>query len=164
MFSILSNQCNSSYFLHVSCFIYFLIFQSRCLNTAELADPKMSVEIAEKLARFHLLDLPLCKVPKWLNDVLDKWSSMTLTLDLDNPKDQAILDEIRSFDLQAEIKFVKTLISNSKSRIVFCHNDCQEGMRSLPSGPISNQDLGCVLSHQSLVIQTQEHPSFHVKP
>ena len=57
--------------LNIIC-VFFQTLQSRCLTTAELADPNFSVEIAEKLARFHLLDLPLCKVPKWLNNVLDK--------------------------------------------------------------------------------------------
>ncbi|XP_022082818.1 choline/ethanolamine kinase-like isoform X2 [Acanthaster planci] len=129
---------------------------SRCLTTAELSDPKLSVEIAEKLAKFHLLDLPLCKVPRWLNQVMDKWTKLALTLELESPEDQRLLEEIRSHDLTREVAFVKELIANTKSPVVFCHNDCQEGNILLAKGCPEIKD-------NSLVLIDYEYASYNYR-
>ncbi|XP_038053259.1 choline kinase alpha-like isoform X2 [Patiria miniata] len=129
---------------------------SRCLTTAELADPKFTVEIAEKLAKFHQLELPLCKVPRWLNQVLDKWTNLTLRMELDTPSDQRVLEEIRSHDLGKEVTFIKELIANSKSPVVFSHNDCQEGNILLAKGSPEIKD-------NSLVLIDYEYASYNYR-
>ncbi|XP_033646057.1 choline kinase alpha-like isoform X1 [Asterias rubens] len=129
---------------------------SRCLTREELSDPKFSTEIAEKLAKFHRMDLPLCKVPRWLNQVLDKWTNIALSVELDDPVPQRILDQIRSHDLIKQLQFVKGLIANSKSPVVFCHNDCQEGNILLAKGSPT-------LKENSLVLIDFEYSSYNYR-
>lgn len=46
--------------------------QSRKLDTRELADAGISVEVAEKMAQFHAMRMPFNKEPKWLFGTMDK--------------------------------------------------------------------------------------------
>uniref|UniRef100_A0A8C5PEW2 ethanolamine kinase n=1 Tax=Leptobrachium leishanense TaxID=445787 RepID=A0A8C5PEW2_9ANUR len=45
---------------------------SRRLVTSELSDPATSKEIAEKMARFHGMEMPFNKMPVWLFNTMDK--------------------------------------------------------------------------------------------
>lgn len=47
-------------------------WQSRKLDTCELSDPSISAEVAEKMAKFHVMRMPFNKEPKWLFGTMDK--------------------------------------------------------------------------------------------
>ncbi|XP_072033937.1 choline/ethanolamine kinase-like isoform X2 [Amphiura filiformis] len=100
---------------------------SRCLRTAELSNPDISQEIATKLAEFHQLELPLCKVPKWIDEVMGRWTNFALRVEFENPEFQSIVDKMRSKNLEAEMQFVRKLVTETTSPVVFSHNDAQEG-------------------------------------
>lgn len=49
------------------------LLQARPLKTAELADPKLSPMIAEKMAEIHSMNVPISKEPNWLWDTMNRW-------------------------------------------------------------------------------------------
>ncbi|XP_046419600.1 choline/ethanolamine kinase isoform X2 [Neodiprion fabricii] len=104
---------------------------ARPLLTKELADPSLSVLIAEKMANIHSMQVPISKEPTWLWDTMARWLD-TATDVLENPGevDPKLLDNVnvlRSMDLSQEVKWLRCFITQTKFPVVFCHNDMQEG-------------------------------------
>ncbi|XP_041472597.1 choline kinase alpha-like, partial [Lytechinus variegatus] len=128
---------------------------SRALRTDELSDPELSTIIAGKLAGFHQLQLPLCKVPRWLDTMLDKWFNKAIGLTFEDDINQQFMKQILAFDLESERRFIKRLISQTKSPVVFCHNDCQEGNILLTSGENSNE--------KNLILIDYEYSSYNFR-
>ena len=62
---------NWHFFDYLSCLL--LSFQTDCLRTSDLSNPTLSRQIAQKLAQFHTLDMPLCKEPRFITDMVDKY-------------------------------------------------------------------------------------------
>ncbi|KAG7251849.1 hypothetical protein CRUP_025840, partial [Coryphaenoides rupestris] len=48
--------------------------------TKELSDPSISAEIASKVARFHRMQMPFNKEPKWLFGTIDKYMDQVMKL------------------------------------------------------------------------------------
>ncbi|KAG8440143.1 hypothetical protein GDO86_006079 [Hymenochirus boettgeri] len=100
---------------------------SRRLVTSELSDPDMSSEIAEKLARFHKMEMPFNKEPVWLfrtmEGYMSKISSITFTKDEHVKK----FNKLKSLNLEEEMQNLRLLLESTPSPVVFCHNDVQEG-------------------------------------
>ncbi|XP_071493243.1 choline/ethanolamine kinase-like isoform X2 [Diadema antillarum] len=128
---------------------------SRALRTEELSDPQLSQIIANKLACFHQLQLPLCKVPRWLDQMLDKWFNKAMSVSFEDDARQQLLKEILSHDLEMEKRFVKKLISETKSPVVFSHNDCQEGNILLVNEDNSNK--------KNLILIDYEYSSYNYR-
>uniref|UniRef100_A0A4W3IZJ4 ethanolamine kinase n=1 Tax=Callorhinchus milii TaxID=7868 RepID=A0A4W3IZJ4_CALMI len=74
---------------------------SRRLLTHELGLPDISAEIAVKMSRFHAMVMPFNKEPKWLFETMDRYLK--------------------------QISQLSSLLLSTRSPVVFCHNDCQEG-------------------------------------
>ena len=49
---------------------YFLFLKGRSLRREEMAQPDISVRIAQRMAEYHQLELPLCKEPDFM------WNTM----------------------------------------------------------------------------------------
>ncbi|XP_070557455.1 choline/ethanolamine kinase-like [Ptychodera flava] len=113
-------------------FLYDLIVmelcQSRTLCVDDLRKGNFTVEIARKLASYHLMDMPLRKQPVFLLETCENWlASIPETFDNadHNTKLQQLLDYVDG--LKNELGYVKQLIGDISSPSVFSHNDLNEG-------------------------------------
>ena len=115
-------------------FFFLSRFQARPLKTKELVDPEISSIIAEKMAQIHSLDVPISKEPTWLWDTMNRWmSNMKVTLAaqpthriVDNDfieKDvSSAMRSISKWELDSEMDWMKTYLTQLRSPVVFCHN------------------------------------------
>ncbi|XP_026277472.1 choline/ethanolamine kinase isoform X2 [Frankliniella occidentalis] len=105
---------------------------ARPLKTAELADPKLSPMIAEKMAEIHSMNVPISKEPNWLWDTANRWLQNVMVTLCDpaphtNAQNAHIISRLTKLDLAAEVKWLKKFLVRVNSPVVFCHNDMQEG-------------------------------------
>ncbi|KAL0809433.1 hypothetical protein ABMA28_011612 [Loxostege sticticalis] len=106
---------------------------ARSLLTKELAEPALSMKIAEKMAAIHSMDVPLSKEPNWLWKTMGKWlktvrdERLSANSQGKNEEEQRIIKRLRSIDFEKEVEWVKKFIATVDSPVVFCHNDLQEG-------------------------------------
>lgn len=104
------------------------------MTNSELHDPTLSAIIARKLAKVHTLDVPINKDPTWLFDTINKWLDLVRSHDVThvNPDKQELAKFLLDFNFENELKWLKSLIVQLKSPVVFSHNDLQEGNILLP--------------------------------
>nr|XP_040019425.1 choline kinase alpha [Gasterosteus aculeatus aculeatus] len=100
---------------------------SRKLDTRELADAGISAEVAEKMAQFHAMRMPFNKEPKWLFGTMDKYLSQVMRLKFTRESQLRRFNRLLGYDLPKEMEMLKSLLESTRSPVVFCHNDCQEG-------------------------------------
>ncbi|KAJ8023547.1 Choline/ethanolamine kinase [Holothuria leucospilota] len=100
---------------------------SRSLRTEELSQPQMSEAIARKLAVFHQLKLPLCKVPRWVDDILYRWTEAASRVTIEDVQEKELFQKMKTVDFFKEAAFLSKLVADTTSPVVFSHNDCQEG-------------------------------------
>lgn len=83
----------------------------------------MVKELAEKLAQIHYLKVPI-KRKNYLFDLIDKnYHEAYEKFQIDQLIDQLNLDCLKNNDIKYEIQFIKNVIIQLNSPIVFCHND-----------------------------------------
>jgi len=100
--------------------IEHFISNSRSLTCAEIAIPSVAKRIAEEMAKFHCMDMPLRKKPTFMVSLAQKW-----------------LDDLRpsmhrlnlpgKMNLDVEWQKLKAIMDATPSVVVLCHNDLQEG-------------------------------------
>ncbi|KAJ8381461.1 hypothetical protein SKAU_G00022390 [Synaphobranchus kaupii] len=95
--------------------------------TEQLRDPEVSAEIAVKVARFHGMVMPFNKEPKWLFGTIDKYMDQILKLKFVRDAHVKKFNKLMKYNLQAELESLRTLLAETPSPVVFCHNDVQEG-------------------------------------
>ncbi|XP_073435414.1 choline/ethanolamine kinase isoform X1 [Dendrobates tinctorius] len=100
---------------------------SRRLVTPELSVPEISSEIAQKLARFHMMEMPFNKEPVWLFKTMEMYLSQISSLSFTQAALVEKFNKLKSFHLEEEMKSLKVLLESTPSPVVFCHNDVQEG-------------------------------------
>ncbi|XP_074097514.1 choline kinase alpha isoform X1 [Cotesia typhae] len=104
---------------------------ARPLLTKELADPELSAMTAEKMALLHMMQVPINKEPTWLWDTMAKWRTTVeeVLKNVDEVDTHLMkhIEYIKSINFSAEIAWFRSLVSQHKYPIVFCHNDMQEG-------------------------------------
>ncbi|KAH3887427.1 hypothetical protein DPMN_011444 [Dreissena polymorpha] len=105
------------------------LLPANCLQTVDLHNSTISRQIAEKLALFHSLDMPLCKEPRFLNKTMDDWSvKVRDTLRRTCSRDEeTYMQKFRNYHLEEELETLKLILSLVDSPVVFSHNDLQEG-------------------------------------
>lgn len=84
---------------------------ARPLLTKELAEPKLSPLIAEKMAQIHTMQVPISKEPTWLWDTMEKWLDTANDI-LENIEDVESkhlenLNFVKSIDLGREVKWLR---------------------------------------------------------
>ena len=52
--------------------MFYVFSKNDRMRTEELCDPSISAEIACKVARFHRMQMPFNKEPKWLFGTIDR--------------------------------------------------------------------------------------------
>ncbi|KAL0130845.1 hypothetical protein PUN28_002450 [Cardiocondyla obscurior] len=104
---------------------------ARPLLTKELADSTLSLLIAEKMGQIHTMQIPISKEPTWIWDTMKNWLITTTDI-LENTEDidsrhLKHVNAIKCIDLEQEISWLRTIITQQKHPVTFCHNDMQEG-------------------------------------
>ncbi|GFR88621.1 choline/ethanolamine kinase [Elysia marginata] len=102
--------------------------KGRPLVPTDLRKPHVMNLVAEKLARFHSLDMPLCKKPRWFKSMVRGWIKDVQN----NPETYKMAKDALekmspNFDLETEFKDLLRTASNLNCPVVFCHNDLQGG-------------------------------------
>ncbi|XP_071104483.1 choline/ethanolamine kinase-like [Haliotis cracherodii] len=100
---------------------------TQALLTSDLVTPSISHLIARKLAHFHQLDMPLCKEPRWLKNIVDGWLTEIKNNFSQHSESNPKMKKLMSFNLEQEFKELMLILSRVRSPVVFCHNDLQEG-------------------------------------
>ncbi|XP_066176373.1 choline/ethanolamine kinase [Sylvia atricapilla] len=100
---------------------------SRRLRTAELREPAVSAEIAAKMSRFHGMEMPFNKEPKWLFGTMEWYLQQISELTFPDQAQLEQLQQLRSYNLEQEMRSLRALLESTPSPVVFCHNDVQEG-------------------------------------
>lgn len=106
---------------------------ARPLLTKELADPAISMKIAEKMAAIHSMAVPLSKDPDWLWKTCYKWlktvkeERLSGSVQGKNEDEEKIIQQMKSVDFDKELEWLKKYLATVDSPVVFCHNDMQEG-------------------------------------
>ncbi|XP_063164932.1 choline/ethanolamine kinase isoform X2 [Candoia aspera] len=114
--------------------IYGVILQSRRLVTEDLPDPSISAEIAVKMARFHGMEMPFNKEPKWMFGTMERYLKQISELTFSQEAQRNKLNQLKAYNLEAEMHSLRTLLEATLSPVVFCHNDVQEGNILLLAG------------------------------
>ncbi|XP_056622877.1 choline/ethanolamine kinase [Triplophysa dalaica] len=100
---------------------------SNRLCTAQLGYPEISAEIASKMARFHTMEMPFNKEPKWLFGTIDRYMEQVTTIKFVREAHVKKFNKLMKFDLPAQLESLRSLLASTPSPVVFCHNDVQEG-------------------------------------
>jgi len=84
---------------------------ARPLLTKELADPTLSLLIAEKMGQIHMMQIPISKEPTWIWDTMNNWLN-TATDILENSEDidsQQLenVSSIKCINLEREINWLR---------------------------------------------------------
>ncbi|XP_063164931.1 choline/ethanolamine kinase isoform X1 [Candoia aspera] len=107
---------------------------SRRLVTEDLPDPSISAEIAVKMARFHGMEMPFNKEPKWMFGTMERYLKQISELTFSQEAQRNKLNQLKAYNLEAEMHSLRTLLEATLSPVVFCHNDVQEGNILLLAG------------------------------
>lgn len=100
--------------------IEHFISDSRSLTCCEIAIPSVAKRIAEQMAKFHAMDMPLRKKPTFMMSLAQNW--------LDDLRPNAHhLKLPQDLNLDLEWEKLKFIMADTKSKVVLCHNDLQEG-------------------------------------
>lgn len=106
-------------------------FQARALLTGELADPKISSKIAEKMAQIHCLDIPVSKEPDWIWNTSNRWLQIVENIlnncKTKNEKEAKNAEYLKKINFREELKWLQNIVENEDFPIIFSHNDLQEG-------------------------------------
>lgn len=128
--------------------------QARPLKTGELAVPRISKKISEKMAEIHSLDIPVSKEPDWIWKTTDRWlvsvenvfnnnhsnNNSTTTTTTGSSGGGAVVDQdlcgarteiknrLRKVDFKKEVAWLREQLKDEVDfLVVFSHNDLQEG-------------------------------------
>ncbi|XP_061236396.1 choline kinase alpha-like isoform X2 [Neopsephotus bourkii] len=129
---------------------------SRKLSTEELSLPDISAEIAEKMARFHGMNMPFNKEPKWLFGTMEKYLNQVLRIKFTRESRTRKLNKLLSYNLPQEMKNLRAMLEATSSPVVFCHNDCQEGNILLLEGRENSEN-------QKLMLIDFEYSSYNYR-
>ncbi|KAK1887185.1 Choline kinase alpha [Dissostichus eleginoides] len=102
-------------------------FPNTRMRTDQLPDPAISAEIATKVACFHEMSMPFNKEPSWLFGTIDKYMDQVMKLNFVREAHVKKYKKLMKLDLPAELENLRALLAETKSPVVFCHNDVTEG-------------------------------------
>ncbi|XP_001357416.4 choline/ethanolamine kinase isoform X1 [Drosophila pseudoobscura] len=107
---------------------------ARALATAELAEQRILLKVAEKMGEIHSLNIPMSKEPDWIWNCMQRWVTSFESIvkgKIQSKPDSAVLQKqrelMRTIDYVQEIAWLRSVIESGEYPVVFCHNDLQEG-------------------------------------
>ncbi|XP_051580419.1 choline/ethanolamine kinase isoform X1 [Myxocyprinus asiaticus] len=113
---------------------------SERLRTEQLGYPEISAEIASKMARFHAMEMPFNKEPKWLFENIDRYMKQVMMITFVREAHIKKFKKLMKYDLPAELESLRSLLAATPSPVVFCHNDVQEGNILMLDGRENSSD------------------------
>ncbi|XP_016964179.1 choline kinase alpha isoform X2 [Drosophila biarmipes] len=120
---------------------------ARSLTTAELAEQRILMKVAEKMGEIHSLNIPMSKEPDWIWNCMQRWVSGFESIVKGNvqakPKSSVLqkqMELMRTFDYVQEIAWMRSVIDEGDYPVVFCHNDLQEGNILLRQPPAAQSE------------------------
>ncbi|RWS00243.1 Choline kinase alpha-like protein [Dinothrombium tinctorium] len=98
---------------------------SKVATIEDINRPEISAAIAKKLAKIHSLDLPICKLPDYIEMLSEKFKVKSKTINLDKFSEQEckIIENLIAFKIDDELKWLSAVASKIGHRVVLCHND-----------------------------------------
>ncbi|XP_028410525.1 choline kinase alpha-like [Dendronephthya gigantea] len=100
----------------------------RSLTSTEVRQPQLSRQIAEHVAAFHKLTLPLSKEGTWFLESLEKFIKEIKELKFsDSAKSRKLKEILALYDIDEGLQFIRSVVQNCDSPVLFCHNDMQPG-------------------------------------
>lgn len=99
----------------------------RTLQTRDLADSQTSRCIAQCVADYHMLNMPVKKEPTYVTAKMFSYLENVKKMSFDGLKSHQLYKEILGHDIDEIAHFVTKMISKTDAVVVFCHNDIQEG-------------------------------------
>jgi hypothetical protein len=73
------------------------------LKSTDLNDPKTSEKIAKMLAKFHALEMPFVKEPRWLFDTTSRYlKQIDTNVRFSNPEDIQKFNKLINYNLSNE--------------------------------------------------------------
>ncbi|XP_047956176.1 probable ethanolamine kinase [Salvia hispanica] len=99
---------------------------ARTLTPSDMRKPKLMVEIAKQLRRFHEVEIPGSREPQLWNDI-SKFFSRALTLKFDDSEKQKKYEMVSFEEINKEIHGLKAMADRFNAPVVFCHNDLLSG-------------------------------------
>jgi len=76
-----------------------------------MADPGISLVIADKLAEVHQLVVPMCKRPTWLYELSEKYINTITKIQQDcppqDPAAQEIMKYLSQYNLKEELEWLR---------------------------------------------------------
>nr|XP_011415406.2 choline/ethanolamine kinase [Crassostrea gigas] len=102
---------------------------SRSLNRKELHDEKISQTIAQKLAYFHTLEMPLPKQPNFLRKQMNEWMDEVerILQKSSSVEFGPFIRKLQTYQLRKELSELLSIMEMCSSPVLFSHNDLQEG-------------------------------------
>ncbi|KAI2653401.1 Choline kinase alpha [Labeo rohita] len=113
---------------------------SNRLRTEQLGFPEISAEIASKMARFHGMEMPFNKEPKWLFGTINRYMEQVKTIKFVREAHIKKFNKLMKYDLPGELENLRSLLAATPSPVVFCHNDVQEGNILMLDGRENSSD------------------------
>lgn len=115
----------------------------RHLFRYEMGSPDISKLIARRTAEYHCIKLPLNKNPTFLWESTQKYLEMCKGVVFEDEEDQKLYKSIKKvLDFESEYIWLKEMLLNLQSPVVFCHNDLHEGnMLYINDGNGSKTDI-----------------------
>lgn len=101
--------------------------EAPCLDQNDMYIPKVSASIAVALAKFHTLEMPFSKEPRWLFETTVKYLKQVSNIKFTNQKDIKKFNLLKSFNLENEFDQLRNFLERLDSQVVFCHNDINIG-------------------------------------
>jgi len=96
----------------------------RTLSRKEMAYPRISKLIANRLGQFHCMKLPLNKEPTYLWENIEKFIGMCSGIQFTEPAVLTAYENIKTnLNFEIEYRWLKSVVLELNAPVVFCHND-----------------------------------------
>ncbi|KAK4479179.1 hypothetical protein RD792_014694 [Penstemon davidsonii] len=99
---------------------------ARTLTPSDMRNPKLVVEIAKQLRKFHEVEIPGSKEPQLWNDIF-KFFERALSLKFDDSEKQKKYEMVSFEKIHKEITELKELTDRFDAPVVYAHNDLLSG-------------------------------------
>nr|XP_039266596.1 choline kinase alpha-like [Styela clava] len=99
----------------------------RALCTDDIQKPIMSRYIAQRLSCYHTMSMPVNKQPTTMMKKLLLYHENLVHVQFEDGRKTKMLRQILRFDIASEINYIRNLVQDTDSPVVFSHNDVQEG-------------------------------------
>ena len=149
-----------------------MFVKHKCFRGEEQKNPEIVRAVAQKLAQFHAMEVPIIKTGNWLFNNYDKsLKSAKERFDLKQLFEETNCQTLMSYDLEREVEWVKRAVLDIQSPYVFNQTDfsCPNILVTESDGIVlidfeyscysfRGHDLGCIFSQWERSSETADQP------